>query len=168
MAAGTRPCGGAGGPAPAPGAPGALLAPRRGCQEAEQQEKLTFTGARGLCCGFILDFFFFFLLLFFFDRQQHEEEEETHPASTLICNQTLRVLGGLSDGISPAVGVLPAPSTRRGDRHGAGDPGPQTPPGTAASLFYSQAGSVLIQGAGGDRALSSLPLHFSFFINEKT
>lgn len=64
MVAGACPCGGAGGQAPAPCTPGALLFPRRGCQrvaelaETEQQEKLMFTGARGLCCGFILFYFF--------------------------------------------------------------------------------------------------------------
>lgn len=98
-------------------------------QQQQQQQELAFTGARGLCCGFISWGIFVGNWFCFLEYRQHEEgedeeDEETHPASILIWNQKLWDVVWVSDGISPpgaTVGVLPPPWTHSRVRHSAGD-----------------------------------------------
>lgn len=145
--------------------------PAAGPAEPEQQEELAFTGAPGLCCGFISCGIFVGNWFCFSEHHQHEEEEDeeeegTHPASTWIWNQKLWDVVWVSDGISPpgaTVGVLPPPWTRSRVRHRAGNPGPQMPPGTAG--FPLQVGFVLIQGMERTRVLSSLFLTLQFCLD---
>lgn len=144
--------------------------PRRGTRppspaEPEQQEKLMFTGARGLCCAFIFSFCL--------GHQQHEEEEETHPTSILICNQKLHnmvcLLGFFIQwhlatlGSRSRCGGLVTPFNLQGTLV------PKCHQALQHPSFCSQVGSPLIGGAGGDRS-SLLPpskLFTLFFFKKK-
>lgn len=145
----------------------ALLAPAAlpGPAEPEQQEKLMFTGARGLCCAFLFSFCL--------GHQQHEEEEETHPTSILICNQKLHnmvcLLGFFiqwhlaSLGSRSRCGGLVTPFDLQGTLV------PKCHQALQHPSFCSQAESPLIGGAGGDGSLLLPPSNFSpcFFLKKK-
>lgn len=110
---------------------------------------------------------------FFFFLNISSMMKKIHPAFTLICNQKLRDMVGLPDGILPpwaagaAGGVLPPPLTCSRVRHGAGDPGPQMPPGTAASLLLLASGVWPNLGNGRGQE-PSLPCLLTFHFCLKT
>lgn len=145
--------------------------------EPEQQEELAFTGARGLCCGFISEFLLENLFYFFFRNISSMRKREMKMKKTKKKRIPLPLgfgtrssamwLGCLmaSRHPEPPWGSCHPPRLTAGSGTGHGDPGPQMPPGTAASPLPE--GSVLIQGTEGTGVLSSLFLTLQFCLDRK-